>query len=210
LQQELPTISIFPCDLTKNYLEAAEAIKAFRAEGLINNAGVGYYGPLHTLSKKEVEETLSLKITATTSLIHDLIPFWIENRIEATIANISSAAAFIHYPHFAAYSAANRFLLHLSLSLYDELSSHHITSLCFCPGSINTAFAQKASRGFYTKKPLFALSPDACAKALFYQIKKRKPSLLYDIRYRFLVHLINTLPHRVSSSILKKTLNYRF
>lgn len=209
LQRELKLqteISILPCDLLQEVPKAITAIKEFNADSLINNAGVGYYGPFHTLTEKEVQDTLSLKTSTITTLLHALIPFWISRNTPALIMNIASATALIPYPYYALYSAANSFLLQLSLGLHGELTSHNISSLCFCPGSIKTSFARKASLGRYTEEPPLSICPDTCALAIFHQMVKQNPYLLYNYRHRLLIQCTKLLPRRLQASLLMNTI----
>jgi short-subunit dehydrogenase len=209
LKKELSSqteITILPSDLTQNLKETANAIKEFNADGLINNAGVGYYGPFHTLNQKEIETTLCLKITTITTLLHELIPFWIEKKTPAIIMNIASANAFINYPYYATYSSANSFLLQFSLALHTELKPYNISSLCFCPGSIKTNFSNKASLGRYSKEPPLSIPTEKCALAIFHQMVKQKPYLLYNYRYYFLIMMTKLLPLQIQGKLLMKTI----
>jgi len=209
LQKQFPSISIFCSDLTLDYKKAAEAIIAFNANVLINNAGVGYYGAFENHTEKELEETLKLKVLAATHLISTLSCYWKKNGQSGVILNVSSVAAFLYYPYFACYSAANRYLLHLSNSLYHELKPFNIYSLCFCPGSVATEFAVKASHGFYKESPQMAMSQEQVAKAILWQIEKKKRYLIYNYKFKFLVYLMRCLPFRLQSYLLKKTIARR-
>lgn len=208
LQKELG-VEICQGDLLKDTKKIAHAIKEFRADGIINNAGLGYYGPFHEANKDQIEETIHLKTTAILSLLHEVIPYWIEEKIPATILNIASAAALLPYPYFATYSSTNRFLLHFSLALHEELKPHHISSLCFCPGSIQTPFAEKASNGFYKKQPPMILSSEKTAEAILKQIEKKRPFVVYDRRYLWLIRCIKCLPRFLQGKLLMKSLAER-
>lgn len=209
LRQQLPRAQVLAQDLLETNQQTLDTIVKFNPDCVINNAGIGYYGPLHHLSSSEVDSILTLKVKVTTRIIHAITSHWIEHGVKGTFLNVSSAASLLPYPYFATYSAANAYLKQFSIGIHGELSPLGIASLVFCPGTINTRFAKLASHQYYTETPPMALSVEKCTKAILKQIRKQKPLVIYDWRYYIMIGTLKWLPLKMQHAILKKTLTKR-
>lgn len=134
--------------------EGRQAVIGF-AEGqpvdlVINNAGVGYLGPVAENPPERESEMAQLNVVAPVELTRALLPGMLE-RAEGGrrggIIFVASAAAFMPIPLFATYAASKAFLLHYAEALAEELSGTLIDVLALCPGATRTRFFERAHVG---------------------------------------------------------------
>lgn len=99
---------------------------------LVNNAGVGYFGPFENLTLKELESMLNINVKGTILLTQALLPI-----INQKIINIISTAGLKGKPNEAAYVASKYAIRGFTESLQKELDIH-ITAVYM--GGMNTPF----------------------------------------------------------------------
>ena len=119
---------------------------------LINNAGFGTYGPFDSLPMARETEEIALNITALVEMTHLFLPAMLAQRSGAVI-NVASTAAFQPVPYMAVYGATKAFVLSFSEALWAEYRPHGLRVLAFCPGVVNTAFAEAAGTHLTGKGP---------------------------------------------------------
>lgn len=140
------------------------AVAATGAEGrgidvLVNNAGVGVYGPFGSRGWETYQGLLDLNITALARLTHALLPGMVAAAAAAAgrekggnrahpgaartvrgIMNVASTAAFQPGPLMAAYFASKAFVLSFTEALHEELRGSGLLVSAFCPGPTRTGF----------------------------------------------------------------------
>ena len=132
--------------------EGRQAVIGF-AEGqgvdlLINNAGVGYLGPVTDNPPERESEMAQLNIVAPVEITRALLPGMLkraEGGSRGGIIFVASAAAFMPIPLFATYAASKAFLLHYAEALAEELSDTPVDVLALCPGATKTRFFERAN-----------------------------------------------------------------
>ena len=112
---------------------------------LINNAGLGDYGPFATADPKRTEEIVAVNVGALTQLARGLLPGMIARK-RGVILNVSSSACFLPIPNFAVYSATKAYVTSLSEALRGELRGSGVSVTALCPGPVRTEFNQVARR----------------------------------------------------------------
>jgi uncharacterized protein len=177
-------------------------------ELVVNNAGIGHYGPvldqetIHLLLQLNCEALVELsKCAAKTALLH---------KKKAVILNISSVLAFFEAPYAALYAASKRFVLDFSLAFNDEVREEGISVLCACPGKVATNFQLVASGGKMSveSSERFILTSREVAEALWLQIQQEKPLQIINWHYRVLVFVSHFFPKKIlrllCSAVYKK------
>ncbi len=128
---------------------------------LVNNAGLGDYGPFSSSDWSKINLMLQVNITALTHLCHGFLPGMISQG-RGSVINVSSLASALPMPDFAAYAASKAYVTSFSDALRMELSEIGIPVLAVCPGPVHTNFGKVAMRagdtnnlpsreGFYTE-----------------------------------------------------------
>lgn len=157
---------VHSCDLS--CAEQREALaRAFPAvEILINNAGLGVFGPFNDSDWHGVARMLEVDIAALTHLTHLFLP-GMRQRRWGRILQVASTAAFQPCPHLAVYAAAKSYVRSFSLAVNQEWKGSGVTSTCLCPGPTATEFAQVSgmSKSPFAKKGQMT-SPEVVSIAL--------------------------------------------
>ena len=132
-------------------LLAEAARRKFSVDLLINNAGLGSYGPFETVSDERVAEQIAVNVASLVELTHAFLPAMIA-RGTGGIINVASTAAFQPVPYMAVYAATKAFVLSFSEALWAENRARGVRVLALCPGATETGFfdavgTQEASVG---------------------------------------------------------------
>jgi len=116
---------------------------------LINNAGLGWLGPVADNPPKREAEMVQVNCAAPIELTRALLPGMIrrarERNERAGLIFVASAAAFMPIPLFATYAASKAFLLHYAEALAEELDHAPVDVLALCPGATKTRFFERAN-----------------------------------------------------------------
>jgi short-subunit dehydrogenase len=153
-----------------------EAADAFGIDLLINNAGLGRFGP-HLSNPAEAEAmTVRVNAAATTRLCRGLIPGMLARaRSEQTRAGVivmASTAAFAPVPQFAVYAASKAYLVSYTEALQAELAREPLDLLLACPGSVSTAFGERA--GYRGGRLPGAIAPETVAQKTLAALGRQK------------------------------------
>jgi short-subunit dehydrogenase len=118
---------------------------------LINNAGLGWLGPVIDNPPEREAEMVQVNAAAPIELTRALLPGMIrrarDHNERAGLIFVASAAAFMPIPLFATYAASKAFLLHYAEALAEELGSAPVDVLALCPGATKTRFFERANVG---------------------------------------------------------------
>lgn len=145
LRQRGGTASILQLDLAED--GAAQVLfdhVAGRTEVLVNNAGIGTFGPFAEADPEAMQEMIRVNVLALTRLTRLFLPGMIESRT-GRILNVASTAAFQPGPLMAVYYATKAYVLHLSEALAEELRGSGVTVTALCPGPTRTDFHRRAA-----------------------------------------------------------------
>ena len=200
-------------DLTSRDSRAAviDIIQKNVPDLVINNAGIGYYGPALMHETYEQLDILDVNARALLEINLEAARAMRSTHKTGVILNIASAAAFFPYPTFAVYSASKAFVVNFSQGFDEEMKEHGIRILCACPGQIETAFRVKAAKNYPQKIAKQALSASKAAKLLLKQIQKEKPLYVFDFRYRIILFLAKWLiPEAFVLHFLKRSIRDRY
>src|SRR5436853_4212761 len=112
---------------------------------LINNAGLGDYGPFATSPPQRNDEMILVNVRALTTLARALLPQMISQK-RGAILNVSSSAGFLPIPKFNVYAATKAYVTSFSESLRAEVRGSGVTVTALCPGPVRTEFQRLAQR----------------------------------------------------------------
>lgn len=111
---------------------------------LVNNAGIGVYGPFAEADPARLQAVIDLNIAALTRLTSLLVPCMLRLG-HGRILNVSSTAAFQPGPGMAVYFASKAYVQSFSEALDVELRRRGITVTALCPGPTATGFQTRAA-----------------------------------------------------------------
>ena len=110
---------------------------------LVNNAGVGAIMPLLGSPVDDMEDMITLNITALTRLAYAVVPGFVA-RGTGTVINISSIVAIAPEILNGVYGGTKAFVLGLSQSMHRELADKGIRIQAVLPGATATDFWSEA------------------------------------------------------------------
>jgi len=131
-----------------------EAVDAFVAwvlgevEGidcLVNNAGLGRFGPVDELTGEQWREVLQTNLDGAFYFLHAVAPV-MKRQGDGWIFNIASLAGKNPFAGGAAYNASKFGLIGLSEAAMLDLRKHGVRVSAILPGSVDTGFADRDQR----------------------------------------------------------------
>src|SRR6201982_1069329 len=125
-------------------------------EILVNNAGIGYFGPVQDADEKNWDSVLDTNLKSVFLLSKAVAPGMIERRT-GHIINIGSLAGKNAFKNGSIYCASKWGLMGLTECMAEDLREFGIRVSVICPGSVATEFGSPASK----KNPQEMLQPDA-------------------------------------------------
>lgn len=146
------------------------AAREFRANALINNAGVGGFGLLEEQDWGTVEHVIATNLSAPVRLTQALLPLLRAQR-SALVVNIGSAFGSLPFAGFAAYSAAKGGLHAFSQALRRELADSSVRVLHVSPRAIDTPLNSPAVRALNHALGNASDRPEAVARRIVRMIE---------------------------------------
>ncbi|MEA5450311.1 SDR family oxidoreductase [Leptolyngbya sp. CCNP1308] len=104
---------------------------------VVNNAGMGYTGPLATMPLGDWQRVMDLNVTSVFQCTQAVVPV-LRQGGGGTIVNIASIAAKSAFPDWGAYTVSKAAIVALSRVLAAEERAHGIRVVTVSPGSVNT------------------------------------------------------------------------
>ena len=145
-------------------LFAAVDAEADQLDILINNAGVGEFGPLHELSLAQFDRVIDTNLRGTFLCCREAMRRMIPRR-RGTIINIASVVGFKGYPRQSAYTASKHGVMGITKSLAAEAREYGIRVSAVLPGGVNTDMVRDSRPDL---DPDELLQPDDVAQAVRY------------------------------------------
>ena len=114
-------------------------------EVLVNNAGVGYFGPTQEASEEDWDSVLDTNLKAVFLLSKAVAPGMMRLR-RGHIINIASLAGKSAFAGGGIYCASKWGLLGLTQCMAEDFRPHGVRVSAICPGSVNTDFSPHAGK----------------------------------------------------------------
>lgn len=116
-----------------------------RIDCLVNNAGLGRFGPVHELTGDQWREVLQTNLDGAFYFLRAVAPA-MKERGKGWIFNIASLASKNPFAGGAAYNASKFGLLGLSEAAMLDLRQFGIRVAAILPGSVNTEFGMRSDK----------------------------------------------------------------
>ena len=147
-------------------------------EILINNAGIGRFGPAHQMTEADWDALLDTNLKSVFLVTRAVVPGMIERK-RGQIVNISSLAGKNAFAGGGIYCASKWGLMGLTACMAEDLRAHGIRVSAICPGSVATDFSPHTGRD--TSK---LLQPDDVAHAVATLVTQAPQSFISEIDLR--------------------------
>ena len=145
---------------------------------LVNNAGIGVFGPVQEQSEANWDNVLDTNLKSVFLVSGAVVPGMIQ-RGAGDIINISSLAGLNAFAGGALYCASKWGLQGLTACMVEDLRAHGIRVSSVCPGSVATDFSGKSAE----KKPN-ALHPEDVAHAVETIVTQAPNSFISQLQIR--------------------------
>ncbi|TCS84513.1 SDR family NAD(P)-dependent oxidoreductase [Tepidibacillus fermentans] len=180
------------CDVTdtKQLIEVTKKIKEQEKDIfiLVNNAGVGYFGPHETLSPKQIETMIATNLQAPLILSNLLLREL--RKSKGYIINISSITAKKSSSFGCAYSATKAGLSHFGISLFDEVRKSGVKIVTIHPDITQTPFYDHLD--FQEGDvPESYITPECVANAVETILSQREGTVLTELTIQPQRHMIS-------------------
>jgi 3-oxoacyl-[acyl-carrier protein] reductase len=145
---------------------------------LVNNAGIGLFGPAHEKTEAEWDRVLDTNLKSVFLVSREVAPSMIRRRA-GDIINISSLAGRNAFAGGGIYCASKWGLQGLSACMAEDLREYGIRVSVVCPGSVATEFS-----GHKPKDPSKALSAEDVAHAVAMIVTQAPQSFMSEVQLR--------------------------
>lgn len=187
--QDLPIAGDLLDEAFRQHLVTQTVARYGRIDLLINNAGVGQYQRSIEAESAEIRSLWEINFFAPLELARLVVPQMLgqERLADANecgmVVNVSSVAGRVTLPWFSMYSASKFALSSWTRGLRMEYLGKGLRTLEVCPGYVKTEFQASALSGkppaaLAASKDRFAITPDACAKAILQGIRKNRRTVM--------------------------------
>lgn len=178
------------CDLMNTSLLCEKIKEINRNESikiLVNNAGVGYFGPHEELNPNKIHEIVTVNLEVPLMLTQLLLRQL--KKTQGYIINISSIEAKKSSVYGCAYGATKAGLTHFSESLFDETRKYGVKVVTIHPDMTHTDFYRNANFKEAEDYDTY-ITPDEVAQAINMVLLQRDGLVCTDITLRPQKHKI--------------------
>ncbi|AUG48621.1 short-chain dehydrogenase [Haloarcula taiwanensis] len=131
---------------------------------LVNNVGVGTYGPFAESDLSEERTQLRLNVMLPVELTRLFIDEFDDG---GAVINMGSVAGFQPGPNLAGYYASKAYINSFSEALAEECRETPVDVTVVCPGPVDTEFQERAGMTDSTVGSVATNSPEAVASAAY-------------------------------------------
>jgi short-subunit dehydrogenase len=175
--------------------EEAESLFPEGIDLLVNNAGLGHYGPFESQDAESVRRLFDVNVIALCDLTARAIPH-MKARGCGQILQISSVLGFLGIPDSAVYVSSKHAVNGLVKSLRYELRGTGVRLWAACPGPTESEFSQAA---IHATERIDGHLPhrvptDRVVRSIVRELDGRKAFLMPSADARWIVRLAHWLP----------------
>ena len=156
-----------------------------RLDVLVNNAGLGKFGPLEQFSTEHWDVQIDTNLTGVFLCSRAVIPAMKAQNAETGfgghIVNIASVAGLVGNAHLSAYNATKFGLRGFSEALMKEVRQDGIKVTCMYPGSVATNFSAVSGSSPGSPNPMQSID---IAKTLVHVIEGPDNYLISEVMMR--------------------------
>lgn len=151
-----------------------------RLDVLVNNAGIGLYGPVKDVPLEDLDRMVGVNLRGTFLCCQEAMRIMAPQK-SGYIINISSVVGFKGYPKQAGYAATKHGVMGLTKSLAVEAQEHGIRTSAILPGGVDTAMVREARPDL---DPAILLQPEDVAQAVLYLLSLSDRAAVDEIYIR--------------------------
>ncbi|HEY3289783.1 MAG TPA: SDR family NAD(P)-dependent oxidoreductase [Anaerolineae bacterium] len=147
---------------------------------VVNNAGIGAFGPLAEATLEQWESIMAVNARGTFLVCREAIPH-LKRHTSAHIINITSVVGVKGYANQSLYSASKHAVMGMTKALARELQADGIRVHAICPGAVDTPMAGEA-RPDLDRSGL--IQPDDIADAVMFLLTMHASAVIDELDIR--------------------------
>ncbi|MFP5236514.1 MAG: SDR family NAD(P)-dependent oxidoreductase [Acidobacteriota bacterium] len=168
---------------------------------LIDNAGLGLFGPFHTNSAEQELSQVRVNCEAVVRLARLFVPPMVERR-RGWVLITASTASFQPLPYLATYAATKAFDRFFALGLAEEVGRYGVHVTALCPGPTESEFFDIAGAGILRKRGV--QSAEAVARAGILALERGKRTVLPHWTGRMTAGVVRFLPVGLVTGLVER------
>jgi len=153
--------------------------KLGRLDVLVNNAGIGRFGPVEEASPEDWQAMVSTNVSGVYHCTREVVPT-MKQQGAGHIVNIASIAGLVGNPGLSGYNASKYAVRGMSDALFKELRNDGIKVSCVYPGSTDTEF----SSGRRPKSSTHKMRPEEVAEVVMHVLERSDNFLISEVVLR--------------------------
>jgi short-subunit dehydrogenase len=181
----------------------ARVAAAWRANVLVNNAGLGEFALLDQQSDAGVERLFAVNVLAPMQLTRGLLPH-LRAQPWAAVLNVGSVFGSLGYPGFSAYSASKFALRGFSEALRRELADTRVRVHYLAPRATRTAMNATAVEAMNAELGVTMDPPEAVALAACAMLERGGRHTVLGWPEKLFVRINALLPGIVDGSVRRQ------
>ena len=175
-----------------------DLLRSEKFDLLVNNAGLGVFGPFHQLESKDIRRMIDLNCTALVELSSAFLKGAVKGD---ALINVSSGVSFLPYPLSSVYTGTKGFVTTFSESLWFESRKRGVYVMALCPGGTYSEFHGRAG-GKTTDLPDFIMqTPEQVVSLALKHLRKRRAPVVISGPQAPVIFLCRFLPRKLVTLI---------
>jgi 3-oxoacyl-[acyl-carrier protein] reductase len=151
-----------------------------RLDIVVNNAGLGLFGPLETTTTEQWDRLMAVNARGPFLLCREAIPYLQQQEL-SFIVNISSVVGHKGYANQSAYGASKHALLGMTKSLAKEVQEDGIRVHAICPGGVDTNLVRDARPDL---DPAVLMQPREIADIVLFLVTRQGNAVIDQVNVR--------------------------
>lgn len=151
-----------------------------RLDIVINNAGMGLFGPLTETTVQAWDRMMAVNARGPFLLCRESIPY-LKQQKHTFIINITSVVAVKGYANQAAYSASKHAVMGMTKALAKEVQADGIRVHAICPGGVDTQLVSQARPDL---DPSVLMQPDDVADVVLFLVTRQGHAVIDEVHLR--------------------------
>ena len=151
-----------------------------RLDIVINNAGLGLFGPLETATAEQWDRLMAVNARGAFLLCREALPYLRQHAL-SFIVNISSVVGHRGYANQSAYSASKHALMGMTKALAKEVQKDSIRVHAVCPGGVDTDLVRDARPDL---DPSVLMQPQEIADIVLFLVTRRGNAVIDQVNVR--------------------------
>jgi len=184
--------------------------KKLRVNMLVNNAGIGYEGPVEGYSSKQIDHMILLNVRATTLLTVLFLPE-LKMHEKSYILNLGSLGGYLPTAYKSIYLATKSYVFYFTRALESELKGLKVRTCVATPAGVRTnanTIGRIERNGWFSQSS--ALSPEEVAEEVLSGMFKGKKVILPGRLSRLFFRVGSFVPEGIMLWLTRRIFrNYR-